>query len=114
MAHQIIAYRRASAAPNSLLPGCDRRTTTPPQRPSTRTLAVARVSRLALLMPALVLAGCGGTSEETAQRTPAPEQASAAQATEQPGEVVSQFLDRVRRGGDDSAAGDLLTKLAKH
>ncbi len=28
-------------------------------------------------------------------------------------EVVSQFLDRVRRGGDDGAAGNLLTKKAQ-
>lgn len=34
-------------------------------------------------------------------------------AQPEPTEIVSQFLDRMRRGGDDSSASQLLTKLAQ-
>jgi hypothetical protein len=59
------------------------------------------------------IVGCGGSSDPAAQREtapPSPEKASVEPAAT---EVVSQFLDRVRRGGNDSTADQLLTKLAR-
>jgi len=72
----------------------------------------------------LVSIGCGGSSD-VAQQSPAsqiandnhsnPEPASVVAVGNQvsPTDVVSQFLDRVRRGGDDSGAGALLTVQAQ-
>ncbi len=115
MAHQIIADRRASTASPSLS-ATEKFSPTPPLAgPQVRTTPVGRWSRLVALTLGLILVGCGGNSEESPQRSSdnAPEQASADDATDQPTRIVSQFLDRVRRGGDDSAAGELLTKLAQ-
>jgi hypothetical protein len=115
MAHQINADRRASTAPAAPSPASNRSAVLPLEASVPANTSLARVGQLLLFASAAMLAGCGGTSEETAQRAPstATKQAAADQATEQPGEIVSRFLDRVRRGGDDSAASELLTKLAQ-
>ena len=72
-----------------------------------------------ILVPALcgiLLTGCGSENEQAAAPAPQPEQVVTAQPEStdaQPTEVVSQFLDRVRRGGEESRASELLTKLAQ-
>jgi hypothetical protein len=59
------------------------------------------------------LIGCGGSST-TAVSSPSPSSSQIAQDnTPQPTDIVSQFLDQVRRGGDNTAAGDLLTQAAQ-
>ena len=60
--------------------------------------------------------GCGGDSEsKVAERSGDSSQSPAAANVKKasPTDVVSQFLDRVRRGGEDSDAGILLTTRAQ-
>ncbi len=60
--------------------------------------------------------GCGSKAEvsEVAEPTaPTSDHGVERPPEEAAMEVVSQFLDRVRRGGDDGAAGNLLTKKAQ-
>jgi hypothetical protein len=61
----------------------------------------------------VTLIGCGSSSQ-VAER-PAAEAASATQTAtlSSPADVVSQFLDEIRRGGKDSNANDLLTVRAR-
>lgn len=67
---------------------------------------------LFILLTAITLQlGCG-KSQPVAQPTQPESQPTTAGETS-PAEVVSQFLDRVRRGGVDSGAGDLLTQKAQ-
>ncbi len=57
--------------------------------------------------------GCGGNTP-TADTTNAQATSRiAANTTPQPTDIVSQFLDQVRRGGEDSGAGTLLTQRAQ-
>jgi hypothetical protein len=85
-------------------------------RSKNRTPFAAIGSILAL---ALLLVGCGGSSEPTASRPPADapagEEAASGETISQTETtaVVSQFLDRMRRGGGDKNANELLTKLAQ-
>ena len=55
--------------------------------------------------------GCG-KSEPVAENSP-PSGKQPKPAEISPAEIVSQFLDRVRRGGEDSDAGGLLTEKAQ-
>lgn len=60
--------------------------------------------------------GCGSSTEvsEVAEpATPASDRGAERRPEEAAMEVVSRFLDRVRRGGDDGAAGNLLTEKAR-
>ena len=77
------------------------------------------LNRIGLLFACGVLAtciGCGSSTEvsEVAERSaPTNDREAERQPEEAAMEVVSQFLDRVRRGGDDGAAGNLLTKKSQ-
>lgn len=67
-----------------------------------------------LAIPAMLSVGCSGSEESSASTTAAVNQPMpAAVEGPAPTEIVSQFLDRVRRGGDNSDANSLLTKLAQ-
>ncbi|WP_145385091.1 hypothetical protein [Stieleria neptunia] len=70
---------------------------------------------LALLAVASLAAGCGSQSTDVADTQPAAAetQRGADPDQAQPTEVVSQFLDRVRRGGQEASSNELLTKLAQ-
>ncbi|QDV84679.1 hypothetical protein TBK1r_36310 [Stieleria magnilauensis] len=70
---------------------------------------------LALLACASLAAGCGSQSTDVADaQRPGPEtQINAESDQVQPAEVVSQLLDRVRRGGQEASSNELLTKLAQ-
>ena len=82
---------------------------------------MSRWITITLLAVSFSWAGCSKSPDEVAatQNTPAVPAADttpeARQATNQPSptDVVSQFLDQVRRGGDDSMAGTLLTERAR-
>lgn len=62
------------------------------------------------------LAGCGGKAPSENSQAANQNGASPAvgQAIVPPTDIVSQFLDRVRRGGSDTSAGELLTELAQN
>lgn len=95
----------------------------PPLSPTLQTAMTWKLAQYALsryacaaLASALfcsALVGCG-SSQPTAQSTP---NQSANQVAlddaPSPTDIVSQFLDQVRRGGDNSAAGMLLTQQAQ-
>ncbi len=69
-----------------------------------------------LLVPGILsscLVGCGSSSDVAQTPEQTADSTEVAQAEESPVEVVSQFLDRVRRGGDGAAAGHLLTEKAQ-
>lgn len=69
---------------------------------------------LATMVISLFSVGCGGSSEApVAQATGEQPAVAAPNKLPEPTEVVSQFLDRMRRGGDGNAASDLLTQLAQ-
>lgn len=57
--------------------------------------------------------GCGGNAPTADSNTTPATSRIAANATPLPTDIVSQFLDQVRRGGEDSGAGALLTQLAQ-
>lgn len=61
--------------------------------------------------------GCGSPSESQVAQQSAPEPTAAAPASNDavasPSDVVSQFLDEVRRGGENSRANDYLTEVAR-
>ncbi|QDT01699.1 hypothetical protein K227x_00660 [Rubripirellula lacrimiformis] len=70
------------------------------------------------LIVLLSAVGCGSKESGTATATPANSSPSgqttaAATGVTDPSNVVAQFLDRVRRGGEDSGAGELLTQRAQ-
>ena len=76
----------------------------------------------AILAPALCLAtGCGSNNDaapspsSVAESAPpaAPQSEVAETRPAEPTEIVSQFLDRMRRGGESDSANELLTKLAR-
>ena len=73
-----------------------------------------RFARL-LFVPLLCCYGCGTSSEPAAQQdAPSPTQSVAASVPDTPPtDVVSQFLDEIRRGGQDSPANRLLTSKAQ-
>lgn len=64
---------------------------------------------------AMATIGCGSGSTETAAVTanPATAPSDSSPAIVSPTDVVSQFLDLIRRGGEDSGAGSLLTTTAQ-
>ncbi len=57
--------------------------------------------------------GCGGNAPTADTSASQATNRLAANATPQPTDIVSQFLDQVRRGGEDSGAGTLLTQRAQ-
>lgn len=76
----------------------------------------------AILAPALLLVAIGcGSNNDAPENTQAMTTASAAPVAQvaseerqpEPTEIVSQFLDRMRRGGESDSANELLTKLAR-
>jgi hypothetical protein len=78
------------------------------------------MDRFAISLPTLALAtlvGCGSQSESPVadhdSSTPTPTVTRAATSGPSPTDVVSQFLDEVRRGGQHSPANDLLTTKAR-
>ncbi|MCO8122407.1 hypothetical protein NHH03_11725 [Stieleria sp. TO1_6] len=72
------------------------------------------VGFLALFFGCLLTVGCGGSAtEQQAAQTADTSQQLQQSAPLEPTAIVSQFLDRVRRGGNDSGASELLTKLAQ-
>ncbi len=80
--------------------------------------AMTRILLNSTLFASLLFAtvGCGG-SEEVAQQA-SPNTNVATTSAKSPAEtsatdVVSQFLDQVRRGGENSGAGELLTQRAQ-
>lgn len=72
-----------------------------------------------------LLVGCGSSSTPTAETIPEPSATAAptpapvetavntTTVSGSPADVVSQFLDEIRRGGEDSRANELLTARAK-
>ncbi|OYP37633.1 hypothetical protein [Rhodopirellula sp. MGV] len=69
---------------------------------------------LATVALGLFTTGCGGSAEQPVAKAPEKQPVPAAKSDQvEPIEVVSQFLDRMRRGGDGEAANDLLTTIAK-
>lgn len=70
-------------------------------------------SLMCLLVPCFL--GCGGEAEQLASQTPvsATEEAESNALVNSPTDVVGQFLDEVRRGGEDSLAESLLTRTAQ-
>ncbi|MEO1526675.1 MAG: hypothetical protein AAFX06_14660, partial [Planctomycetota bacterium] len=93
-----------------------------PQRPLHRGRYLRRFANtLAILAPlTLILVGCGSgsdapTSPPTTADSSTPETQTAAVEPQplEPTEIVSQFLDRMRRGGQSDSANELLTKLAR-
>lgn len=70
-------------------------------------------SLICLLVPCFL--GCGGQTEQAAnQASVSPsEEAESNALVNSPTDVVSQFLDEVRRGGEDSLAESLLTLTAQ-
>lgn len=71
---------------------------------------MARIVTLSATLAFLVCLGCG-QSGDVAQTTTLANTTAAASPS--PTDIVSQFLDEVRRGGADSAAGSLLTVRAQ-
>lgn len=65
-----------------------------------------------LAIPTMLSVGCSGSEEPTAT-APVEQQTPAIPGGPSATEIVSQFLDRVRRGGENSDANSLLTKLAQ-
>lgn len=67
------------------------------------------------LLTLLCCVGCGSNSQSTAESSNQRPSPSVAQPTPQtsPTDVVSQFLDEIRRGGQDSHAHHLLTQRAQ-
>jgi hypothetical protein len=80
----------------------------------TRTFG-KRLYFLAVLASCVFASGCGSkTAEVSADEKPTADSTTPSDSqTLAPTEIVSQFLDRVRRGGEDSNASELLTKLAQ-
>nr|WP_143547890.1 hypothetical protein [Rhodopirellula sp. SM50] len=68
-----------------------------------------------MLACASLAAGCGSQSTDVAdtQRSGPETQINVDSNQVQPAEVVSQLLDRVRRGGQEASSNELLTKLAQ-
>ena len=60
-----------------------------------------------------MVASCVGCSKSEPVAEDLPPSQHAGEAKASPAEIVSQFLDRVRRGGEDSGAGALLTEKAQ-
>ncbi|WP_146595326.1 hypothetical protein [Novipirellula galeiformis] len=78
------------------------------------TRILSNTSLFAFLLIATL--GCGSGSDVAEQASSEPAASSTAPpaaAKSSPTDVVSQFLDQVRRGGEDSGAGDLLTERAQ-
>ena len=70
------------------------------------------------LLTLLTCFGCGKAEVEVSQTDPAAMRSNTAAVEStanlpSPTDVVSQFLDQVRRGGQDSGAGTLLTEKAR-
>ncbi len=77
-----------------------------------RNLVRSAVRFLAPSVFCFAVIGCGGSS--TTSNSPNSASPQVAQdSTTPPTDVVSQFLDQVRRGGEDSGAGQLLTQMAQ-
>lgn len=82
----------------------------------TRTLFRFAAAALACGPVCFTLCGCGSATTNTP--TAAVRDAAASSTTAEDGvvpatDVVSQFLDQIRRGGEDSGAGELLTAQAQ-
>lgn len=66
------------------------------------------------LFALLICVGCGKSEVTVSNADSAPSDASASVASQPSAvDVVSSFLDQIRRGGEDSGAGDLLTEKAR-
>jgi len=66
------------------------------------------------LFALLVCVGCGKSEVTVSNTESARSNANASVASlPSPSDVVSTFLDQIRRGGEDSGAGDLLTEKAR-
>ncbi len=73
---------------------------------------MTRILHAIALVSLLTYMGCGKTEvAETPVSAQTTSQTAAAHPS--PTDVVSQFLDQVRRGGEDSGAGQLLTERAR-
>ena len=87
------------------------------RRPGRFPAGVASFARIPQILAAMgcavMLCGCGGSPDKVAGPPTTESQSATAAAELQPTEIVSQLLDRVRRGGEDSESGELLTKLAQ-
>ena len=68
------------------------------------------------LLGLITFLGCGKSAPVASQTAPdqsQPQASPSASAEPSPTDIVSQFLDQVRRGGEDSGAGELLTDDAR-
>ncbi len=72
---------------------------------------MVRVCYSIVLAASVICFGCG-KSEQVAKEVPTSTDPSPT-SEPSPKEIVSQFLDLVRRGGEDSGASDLLTEKAQ-
>jgi hypothetical protein len=84
-----------------------------------------RFASLSLLTGLLTFVGCGSSTAPTADVDPSDTTPTTAPATSpatpavadaavgSPANVVSQFLDEIRRGGEDTLANELLTQKAQ-
>jgi hypothetical protein len=70
-----------------------------------------RVGISLVTLALMVCVGCGKADPVAQTEGPKTSESLAPEPT--PTEIVSQFLDRVRRGGQDSYAGQLLTQTAQ-
>ena len=75
-----------------------------------------KLNRIGLLLVSGILSsclGCGSSSDVAERASTAPATTVRTEPQANPVDVVSQFLDRVRRGGEDASAGNLLTRKAQ-
>lgn len=79
----------------------------------TRQVVRLATSTALLGVACLTLTGCGGSTPTANSSTSAKQTAAASTPTVPATDVVSQFLDEVRRGGENSQAQQLLTQLAQ-
>ncbi|MDG2223888.1 MAG: hypothetical protein P8L85_21085 [Rubripirellula sp.] len=79
-----------------------------------------RLVSLSIFTGLLALVGCGSASDPVAEAPASPQSETATTAAPapvatvsgSPADVVSQFLDEIRRGGEDTRANELLTQKA--
>ena len=75
---------------------------------------MARVRPIIALLSVSLIIGCGsGSTTEQADVSATPAAGNSANNGPSPTDVVSQFLDEVRRGGENSSAQSLLTQRAQ-
>jgi len=76
--------------------------------------SMARFPAAVLVLSLASLIGCGSSAPVDQDSAPPAESSAASGSGPSPSDVVSQFLDEVRRGGQDSLAQQLLTQRAQH